>query len=74
MNEDIQGMIRKLEHEEYYAKLKKRGVNAEFKKSEQEKLLNLAKEDPLVATRYGTRSKRLTRGEFASEKPETKRS
>ena len=37
-NEEIQEQIKKFEEEEYYQKLKERGVNADFKKTELDKL------------------------------------
>ena len=47
--------------EEYYQKLKRQGVNADFRKTELEKLSLLAKEDPLKQTFYATRSNRITK-------------
>ena len=60
-NETLADELKKLSEEEYYEKLKKRGVNAEFKKTELDKLAKLAKDDPLKETFYNTRSKRLTK-------------
>lgn len=49
--------------------LKKRGINAEFKRNELDKLSSLAKEDPLKKTVFDTRSKRLARAEAAPAAP-----
>lgn len=46
-NENLASNIKQLQDEEYYAKLKQRGVNENFKKTELDKLAKLAKEDPL---------------------------
>jgi len=37
-----------LSEEEYYQKLKERGINAEFKKSELDKLSNMGSGDPML--------------------------
>ena len=76
-NEHLQEQIQKLAEEEYYQRLKQQGVNADFRKTELEKLSALAKEDPLNQTQYATRSKRVTRGmsqAAPSEKPASKAS
>ena len=52
--------------EEYYQKLKERGINAEFKKSELDKLSSMANADLMKQTGYENRSKRVTREGFAS--------
>ena len=44
-NEEREENIRKLNEEEYYAKLKQRGINAEFKKTELERLGAMANEN-----------------------------
>lgn len=44
-HEKLSAQIQNLEEEEYYKKLKERGVTAEFKKSELEKLHALAKDE-----------------------------
>jgi hypothetical protein len=44
-NELLDEQIKKLEEEEYYQKLKERGVTAEFKKSELGKLHAMASDD-----------------------------
>ena len=49
--------------------LKKRGINAEFKRNELDKLSSLAKEDPLKKTVFDTRSKRLARTDAAPSAP-----
>lgn len=48
-----------MEEEEYYQKLKERGVTAEFKKTELDKLHAMGSEDAIKQTFYRTRSKRL---------------
>lgn len=55
-----------MNEEEYYQKLKERGVNAEFKKTELDKLQSLATVDPMQQTTFETRSKRLTRTGFGA--------
>ena len=69
-DEKVQAQIETLNQEEYYAKLKKRGVNAEFRQQELSKLTGNAKENPLQRTVYNTRSKRIT----LPEPPVSKRS
>jgi hypothetical protein len=58
-NEKVQEQIRMLEQEEYYAKLKERGVTKEFKQKELEKLMGDNRVNPLQRTVYETRSRRL---------------
>lgn len=60
-SEKLQEQIQKLAEEEYYQRLKQQGVNADFRKTELEKLSSLAKEDPLKKTFYATRSNRITK-------------
>ena len=60
-NEQLKEQIQKLAEEEYYQRLKQQGVNADFRKTELEKLSSLAKEDPLKQTFYATRSNRITK-------------
>jgi len=50
-----------LSEEEYYQKLKERGINAEFKKAELDKLSSMAGADGMQKTSYENRSKRVTR-------------
>jgi len=50
-----------MSEEEYYQKLKERGINAEFKKSELDKLGSMAAADAMQQTTYENRSKRVTR-------------
>ena len=59
-SEQLQEQLLKLQEEEYYKKLKERGINAEFKQAELDKLSNLIKQDPLTKTTYETRSKRIS--------------
>lgn len=62
VTDGVEEQLKELEEEQYYARLKQQGVNAEFRKTEQEKLRALAAEDPLGRkTFFGTRSKRLFR-------------
>ena len=68
-NEKIQAQIKDLEQEEYYAKLKLRGINAEFRQKELEKLVGEGNVNPLQKTVYNTRSRRVNstiRGEEAA--------
>mgnify|MGYP007004447132 CR=1 FL=1 len=58
-SEHLHEQIQKLAEEEYYQRLKQQGVNADFRKTELEKLSSLAKEDPLKQTFYATRSNRI---------------
>lgn len=65
-NEQLAEQIQKLQEEEYYQKLKERGVNADFKKTELEKLSSLGTGDPMRNTSFETRSTRLTRTGFGN--------
>lgn len=74
-NEQILNQIRKLEEEEYYAKLKLRGVNAEFRQEELKKLEGGPNsKDPLSQTIYDTRSKRLNSTMRGEDVPASMRS
>jgi len=63
----VKDQIKMLEQEEYYAKLKERGVTKEFKQKELEKLMGDGRVDPLQRTVYETRSRRLTTSVTAGE-------
>ena len=63
-NDQVDEQMKKLAEEEYYAKLKERGVNAEFKKTELEKLGALGPESKMDRTFYETRSRRLLGGDY----------
>lgn len=52
--------IKVMQEEEYYQKLKERGITNDFKKTELEKLHALGKDEQFKETCYLTRSKRLT--------------
>ena len=60
MNEQIENQIKELKEEEYYQKLKQRGINADFKRIEMEKLKGTGEEDVLKKNVYDSRSRRLT--------------
>ena len=49
----------KLQEEEYYQKLKERGITADFKQSELEKLHAMGKDEQFKGVNYNTRSKRI---------------
>ena len=60
-HENLEEQRRLLSEEEYYQKLKERGINAEFKKAELDKLSSMAGADGMQKTSYENRSKRVTR-------------
>ena len=61
MNEQIKDQIAKLEQEEYYNKLKLRGVNSEFRQKELDKLVaGPDSTNPIQKMVIDSRNKRIT--------------